>query len=112
MFDIIGKGKRFVERNKRRIIHTWQTILAKRHYYTSLQSYVFECPGKAQILSICTEPTKYAINNNGVNLVDGGQVIIKIARINHATCFVYSDIVLLDENLYVKDVYKLGNKVI
>lgn len=72
MFDIIGKGKRFVERNKRRIIHTWQTILAKRHYYTSLQSYVFECPGKAQILSICTEPTKYAINNNGVNLVDGG----------------------------------------
>ena len=107
MPDIIGKGKRFVERNKRRIIHAWQTILAKRHYYTSLQSYVFECPGKAQILSICTEPTKYAINNNGVNIVDGGQVIIKIARIKHATCFVYSDIVLLDDGRCIYELKEL-----
>lgn len=107
MPDIIGKGKRFVERNKRRIIHAWQTFLAKRHYYTSLQSYVFECPGNAQILSIYTEPTKYAINNNGVNLVDGGQVIVKIARINNATCFVYSDIVLLDDGRCIYELKEL-----
>lgn len=107
MLDIIGKGQRFIQRNKRRIIHAWQTFLAKRHYYTSLQSYVFEYPDKAEILSIRTESTKYAINNNGIILVDGGQVIVKLARINQATCFVYSDIVLLDDGRCIYELKEL-----
>jgi len=107
MSDIISKGQRFLQRNKLRIIHIWQTMLAKRHYYTSLQSYAFECPDKAQILSIRTESTKYAINNNGVILVDGGQVIVKLARIYQATCFVYSDIILLDDGRCIYELKEL-----
>ena len=107
MIDIIGKGKRFMQRIQRKLIHMLQTMLAKRHYYTSLQSYVFECPDKAEILSIRTESTKYAINNNGVILVDGGQVIVKLARIYQATCFVYSDIVLLDDGRCIYDLKEL-----
>ena len=107
MYEIIGKGKRFVERNKRRVIHAWQTLIAKRHYYTSLQSYAFECPDKAEILSIRTVPTKYAINNNGVILVDGGQVIVKLAHIYQATCFVYSDIILLDDGRCIYELKEL-----
>jgi hypothetical protein len=97
MFDIIGKGKRFVERNKRRIIHTWQTMLAERHYYTSLQSYAFECPGKANILSVRNESTVYAVHDKDIFLHNGGQVPVRIALIRQATCFVYSDIILLND---------------
>ena len=97
MFDIIGKGKRFVERNKRRIIHTWQTMLAERHYYTSLQSYAFECPDRAEILAVRNEPTLYAKQDKDITLHDGGKVLVRLSRLRQATCFVYSDIILLDD---------------
>lgn len=98
MKDIISKAKRFLQRNKRRIIHVWQTMWAEKHYYTSLQSYVFECPNKAEILSERTDRLVYAENiNNSVVLKQGGLWINRKVIIHNATVFPYSDIVLLED---------------
>lgn len=97
MKDIIGKGHRFILRMRRRIVHAWQTLLAKRHCYTSLESYVFVCPDKAEMLSIRMESLVYTIGGESVFLQQGGQVAVKKALIRNASCFVYSDIILLED---------------
>lgn len=97
MKDIIGKGQRFLQRMKRRIVHAWQTMHAQRHYYTSLESYVLECPEKAELIAMRSERLVFAMGGEKVSLHQGGQVLVKKAKIWNASCFVYSDIILLDD---------------
>lgn len=97
MADIVGKGKRFLQRMRRRVIHAWQTIWAKRHYYTTLQSYVNVSPNKAQILSQRVDDLVYTPIEDCAELYPGGQGVVRKACIKNATCFVFSDIILLDD---------------
>ena len=107
MSDMIGKGKRFLQRMQRRTIHAWQTMLAKRHYYTSLQSYAFECPNHAEILSMRNEPTVYAKKDSGISLHDRGQALVRLTRLHQVTCFVYSDIILLEDGRCIYELKEL-----
>ena len=97
MKDIIGKGQRFLQRMKRRIVHAWQTMHAKRHYYTSLLAYASEFPDKAEILSRRVEELVYTIGENTNELQRGEKFEVVKARISHASCFVYSDIIMLED---------------
>ena len=94
---IIEKAKRFIQRMKRRFVNAWLLLIEKRHYYTSLQSYVFEYPEMAEILSIRTSRLVYAMGKEEDNIEYAGQLILKKARIKNATCFVFSDIIKLND---------------
>ena len=95
MVDVIGKGKRFLQRTIRRIERAWQIMNAEKHYYVPVEEYLAEQPSKIEILSSKAESLVYARSNGELK----GDV--EINRLNYivrnATCFIYSDIILLED---------------
>lgn len=111
MIDIVGKGKRFIQRWKRRTIKLWLLMTEKRHYYTSLQSYALERPDKAEILSIRAEKLAYAMEKHNYIIENAGQLVLKKAKIKDATCFVFSDIVMLEDGRILYEMKELDNLI-
>lgn len=92
---------------------------ATQHSYVNLQSYVEECPEKAQILACRTESLVYAKSllsfdnethtGNAIGLPENftlatdGENEIRTTHIHNATCFAYSDVILLDDGRCLYD---------
>lgn len=99
---------------------TWDTYsrklrkkVAKKHPYVSIASYINECPDKTQLLSTRTEHLVYATAMNnpyaeyaGKNAVEQSENVIlhkgrtnevRTVLITNATCYAYSDVVLLED---------------
>lgn len=95
--DISGKIERAIKRWRRRLTWLVQVLCAKRHYYVGMESYSFEHPEKMRILSLRQERLSYAYSDMNDAIHDDMQVWLKKACVRNATCFVYSDIILLDD---------------
>ena len=95
--DILGKIERAIKRWGRRLKWLAQVLRAERHYYIDMQSYAFEHPDKMRILSLRQERLSYAYSDMNDPIHDDLQVWLKKACIHNATCFIYSDIILLED---------------
>ena len=95
IIDIIGKAKRFVLRIERRIVHTWLTMLAPKHYYVSTEEYHLKHPSKVKKISITIDNLIFATSkgegNNSMEIKRSNYIVCK------ATCFAYSDIIQLED---------------
>lgn len=105
--DISRKIERAIKRWRRRLTWAVQVLCAKRHYYIDMQSYAFEHPEKMRILSLCQERLSYAYSDMNDPIHDDMQVWLKKACIHNATCFVYSDIILLDDGRCIYEMKEL-----
>lgn len=111
LFDnFISKGRRFVLRQKSRVIRIIQILCAPRHYYTSFYSYSLECPDKIEILSLKQEKMVSAKldGEKQIFLQYVGQIIVKKTIIQNATCFAYSDVILLDDGRCLYELKELN----
>lgn len=98
-------------------------ILAKKHHYVPIVQYVNECPDKAQILSDKIEHLQYAASDvqsydaylgctmvetgEHIQLHEGGEAHVRTVRLLHATCYAYSDIVLLHDGRCFYDIKEI-----
>lgn len=107
--------------------NTWDTYsrklrkkIAKKHPYVSIASYAKECPDKAQVISSEQDHLVYAIAKNnpyseyaGKNAVEqsenvilheGGMNEVRTVRVKNATCYAYSDVILLEDGRCIYEI--------
>lgn len=95
MADVIGKGQRFIKRTVRGIEHAWKTMCAEKHAYVTIGEYKINCPSKIEVISYEKERKVYATSKG--ELKEGPEMAHTNFVVRNATCFVYSDIILLED---------------
>ena len=98
--SITRKGFRFIKRIYQRYIHTRESLLAKKHPYISLISYLTHSPKRGDIINVEIENLVYTTTNDSTvsdnsALLPAGQIVTKIVLLKDVTCFAYSDAILL-----------------
>ena len=106
--SITRKGFRFIKRIYHRYIHTRESLLAKKHPYISLISYLTHSPKRGDIINVEIENLVYTTTNDSTvsdnsALLPAGQIVTKIVLLKDATCFAYSDIILLPTGAVIYD---------
>lgn len=100
-----------------------QKAMTKKHRYVPIVQYAKECPDKAQILSNKIEHLQYAASDvqsydaylgrtmvetgEHIKLHDGGEAHVRTVRLRNATCYAYSDIIVLADGRCVYDIKEI-----
>ena len=95
MVDVVGKGRRFLQRTKSRIERAWQIMNAEKHYYVTMKESLNENPSKIEVSSSKTESLVYVTSNG--ELKDDLEINSLNYIVRNATCFIYSDIIQLED---------------
>ena len=109
MGSVKDKGIRFVKRMRKRLIHAWDVVIAKKHYYVSMESYANEYPENIEVLSRRVDGLVYANKcNKSVELKQDNRYVNRIVVLRNVIVFIYSDIILLHDGRCIYELKELN----